>query len=473
VHTACNSSKSSFQPLGSRRVEAAFNAGRVSSDAGVLLLRETAEALALFPLLEECFVDHRDPSRVEHSLKELLAQRIFALACGYEDLNDHDYLRDDPLFAVAVGKRDPFGQQRLRSRDKGTALASHSTLNRIELAPAQLDDHRRDLKILHNPEALEDLLVDLFLDAHREAPASIVLDVDATDNPLHGRQEGRFFHGYYDCYCYKPLYIFCGDDILAAKLQTADGDEARGALPELQRVVDHIRSRWPDVHILIRGDSAYCRDALMDWCESTDGVDFLVGIAKNTRLLRMIETELEDVRVLSEAAEEPVRQFVELRYRTLETWSRERRVVAKAEHIIGKANPRFVITSLSIEDVGAKALYEEMYCARGDMENRIKEQQLGLFADRSSAHTLRANQVRLWLSAFAYVLVATFRRAALHGTTMARAQAWTLRERLFKIGALVRVSARRVWVSMSSAFPHQELFTRALTQLRASYPDVF
>jgi len=454
-------------------VEAAFNAGRVSSDAGVLLLRETAEAIGLFPQLEECFLDHRDPRRIDHSLQELLAQRIFALACGYEDLNDHDALRNDPLFAVAVGKRDPFGEKRRRSRDKGSALASPATLNRIELAPAHLDPHRRELKILHHPEAIEDLLVDLFLDTRREAPASIVLDVDATDVPLHGDQEGRFYHGYYDCYCYKPLYIFCGDELLAAKLQTSDVDEGYGALPELQRVIHHIRSRWPDVHILIRGDSGYCRDALMDWCEGTERVDFLIGMARNSRLLRRIESELEEVRVLSRATEEPVRKFAELRYRTRESWSRERRVVAKAEHIIGKSNPRFVVTSLSIEDMDAKTLYEKVYCARGDMENRIKEQQLGLFADRASAHTLRANQVRLWLSSFAYVLVSTFRRTALHGTTMARAQAWTLRARLFKIGALVRASARRIFVSMSTAFPYQALFARALVQLRASYPSVF
>jgi hypothetical protein len=463
----------SFQPLGRRRVEAAFDAGRVSSDGGVLLLRETAEAMALFPLLAECFVDHRDPARVEHSVEEILAQRVLALACGYEDLNDHDTLRTDPLFAVAVGKRDPFGHGRARDRDKGTPLAGHSTLNRIELASATLDAQRPDLKVLHDPEALEDLLVDLFLDAHAEPPDTIILDVDATDNPLHGHQEGRFFHGYYDCYCYMPLYVFCGDHLLLAKLQTADGDEAKGALPEMQRLVAHIRHRWPDVRILIRGDAAYCRDALMDWCENTDGLDYLVGIARNSRLVGMIESDLAEVRALAEASGEAVRKFVELRYRTLDSWSRERRVVAKAEHLPGKANPRFVVTSLPIEDIAAKALYEDVYCARGDMENRIKEQQLGLFADRTSAHTMRSNQVRLWLSAFAYVLVDTLRRTALRGTQMARAQAWTLRNRLFKIGALVRVSVRRIKVSLSSAFPHQALFAKALTQLRASYPDVF
>jgi hypothetical protein len=454
-------------------VVAEFDAGRVSSDGGVLLLRETAEAMALFPQMAECFADHRDPSRVEHSVEELLTQRVLALACGYEDLNDHDTLRTDPLFAVAVGKRDPYGYRRARERDKGAPLASHSTLNRLELASAVLDEQRPDLKILHDSHALEDLLVDLFLDAHRYPPACIVLDVDATDNPLHGRQEGRFFHGYYDCYCYMPLYVFCGDHLLLAKLQTADGDEAAGALPELQRLVAHIRHRWPEVRILIRGDSSYCRDALMDWCENTDGVDYVVGIARNTRLVGMIESDLAEVRELAEASGEAVRRFVDLRYRTLESWSRERRVVAKAEHLPGKDNPRFVVTSLPGEASSARALYEDVYCARGDMENRIKEQQLGLFADRTSAHTMRSNQLRLWLSAFAYVLVDTFRRTALRGTKMARAQAWTLRNRLFKIGALVRVSVRRVKVSLSSAFPHQALFAKALTQLRASYPDVF
>ena len=473
MQTQRTPTRMSFNPLGRRQVEVAFDGGRISSDGGVVLLRETADAMALFPLLADCFRDHRDRSRIEHSVEELVAQRILALACGYEDLNDHDELREDPLFAVAVGKSDPTGTERPRQRDVGAPLAGHSTLNRIELAPEKLNPKRPDLKILHDGEAIERLFVDLFLDAHEEPPAEIVLDIDATDNPLHGNQEGKFFHGYYDEYCYLPLYVFCGSHLLAVKLQTADQGESKGGVPELQRIVAHIRERWPEVRILIRGDAAYCRDALMTWCEESVGIDYVVGFARNPRLLRQIEGELAQAVETCAATKKSARTFKDLRYQTENTWSRERRVVAKAEALPGKQNPRFIVTSLPVEMIDARTLYEDVYCARGDMENRIKEQQLGLFSDRTSAHTLRANQLRLWFSGLAYVLVDTLRRRALVGTELAKAQAWTLRDKLFKIGASVRVTVRRVWVSLSSAYPHAALFIRARDQLRASYPTVF
>lgn len=461
-----------FHQQGRRRVEAAFDAGRVSSDAGALLLREAAVAIGLFDKLAACFDDRRDQRRIEHSVQDLVAQRILGLACGYEDLNDHDTLRNDPVFAVAVGKKDPLGANRSRKQDRGTPLASSSSLNRLELCTSDREG-RADLKIRPNEAALERLFVDLFLDSYDQAPESIILDVDATDVPLHGKQEGRYFHGYYDAYCYLPIYIMCGNQLLAAKLETADHDELKGALPELKRVVKAIRERWPKVRILIRGDSKYCRDALMAWCEETEGLDFVVGLAKNARLIRAISEEQATVREQSEAAEEPVRIFKELRYQTKDSWTRERRVVSKVEHIPGKANPRFIVTSLPDDEYDARKLYEDVYCARGDMENRIKEQQMGLFADRASGHTKGTNQMRLWLSGFAYVLVETLRRTALKGTKLEKAQAWTLRNRLFKIGGLVRVSVRRIRLSLSSAFPLQDVFIQALENLRISFPAVF
>ncbi len=473
MSTACIQPSHSFQALGRRRVEAAFDAGRVSSDGGLLLLREAAEAIGLFSMLANCFVNHLDQRRVERSVKQLVAQRVLALAAGYEDLNDHDTLRADPLLALAVGKEDVFGEDRARARDRGSALAGHSTLNRIELAPATLDSARRDLKIIHKPEAIENLFVDIALDAHPKAPKRIILDVDTTDDPLHGRQEGRFFHGYYRSYCYLPLYIFWGDHLLAAKLRTAESTDIPGVVAEFERVVGRIRRRWPEVEIWIRGDSGFCRDELLSWCERTERVEYIIGQARNVRLQKEIHTEMEEVVAEVKEGGEAVRRFSELRYRTLDSWSCERRVIAKVEALVGKRNPRFVVTSLTKEQVNAKTLYEELYCARGDMENRIKEQQLGMFADRLSAHTLRANQLRLWLSGLAYVLVDALRRIGLKGTEMARAQVWTIRTRLLKVGCLVRRSVRRFRIALSSAFPLQAIWATAIKQLHLSAPGVF
>jgi DDE family transposase len=451
--TECNSSYLDFPMIGSRQVLADFNGGDITSDGGALLLRTTEELTGILRQFAACFTDHRNPDLIEHPLKDLIAQRVYGLALGYEDLNDHDDLRRDPLLATVVGKDDPTGKTRQRQRDRGKALAGKSTLNRLELTPIGADQDSRYKKITCNTREVERLLVTLFLQAHREPPARIVLDLDATDDPIHGHQLGRFFHGYYKNYCYLPLYIFCGDHLLCARLRPADIDASAGALKQLLRIVAQIREAWPKVEITIRGDSGFCRDPILSWCEA-NGVDYLFGLAQNKRLLALITAEQEQARQEFERTTEPARVFAELRYRTLDSWSCERRVVAKAEHLAKGANPRFVVTSLAVEDRTAKGLYEEDYCGRGEAENRIKEQQLHLFADRTSAATMRANQIRLFFSSIAYVLMNALRRLGLAGTDLAEAQCQTIRLKLLKIGALVRVTVRKVWVSLASSCPY-------------------
>jgi hypothetical protein len=467
--TECTPGQLEFQGLAKRNVVAAFDAGRVSSDAGVLLLREVAERSGLIGRFAGCFQDFRKPEMIEPTVEQLIAQRVLANACGYEDLNDHDVLRDDALLAVAAGKSDPTGQTRKLARDRGHGLAGKSTLNRLELTPAEVLPGARYHKIVYDGPALERFFVEAFLDAHAGAPEALVLDVDATDDPLHGHQEGRFFHGYYGNYCYLPLYVFCGDFLLCAKLRQANQDGAAGAPEEIARIVGQIRERWPEVSIVVRGDSGFAREALMSWCEA-NGVDYVLGLQRNSRLEAEIAEELAQARLDCEASGTAARRFKDFAYRTKDSWSRERRVVGKAEQLVGKTNPRFVVSSLSPERWEASALYERLYCARGDMENRIKEQQLALFADRTSTATMRANQLRLWLASLSYVLVNELRRVGLAGTSLARAQAGTIRTRLLKIGALVRISVRRVYVSLSSVFPLQRLFARALLQIQQAYP---
>ena len=466
--TGCNRSGLRFHPLGRRKVQAGFDAPAVSSDAGLLLLREVATSMALFELAAECFKDFRDPGRVEHSVESLLAQRVLALACGYEDLNDHSWLQQDPLFAVAIGKGDPLGADRRRTGDRGKALASPATLNRLENTPANIADARADQRLVHDPEALRDLLVDLAMDSQEASPDEIVLDLDATDDRVHGKQEGRFFHGYYDGYCFLPLYVFWGDRLLAAELRPANQDGAAGSLEAVERIVKKLRQRWPEVRIIVRADSGFARDWLMTWCEQTPGVDFVLGLARNQRLSPMLAPEMARMRRRVEETGQPHRCYKELRYRTQDSWSAERRVIGKAEVTGDKENPRFVVTSIPVDELDATALYR-FYCQRGEMENRIKEQQLDLFADRTSAHRFRANQLRLWFASLAYVLIDELRRRGLRSTELERAHAGTIRLRLLKIGALVRVSVRRVAVSMSSAFPLQELFQTVLENLRASF----
>jgi hypothetical protein len=468
VRTDCTSDQLEFQGLGRRRVVARFDAGRASSDGGgALLLREVAERTGWLRGFARCFRDGREAARTEHSVETLVAQRVLGIALGYEDLNDHETLRDDALFALAAGQVDVTGERRVRERDRGHALAGKSTLNRLEHGrPGPSRYHR----IEADDEALARVITECGLDGEPGVPERIVLDFDTTDDPLHGHQEGRFFHGYYGGYCYLPLYVFWGDRLLAAKLQTADHDAAAGAVGELSRIVGQIRERWPTVEIWLRADSGFAREGLMAWCEA-NGVGFVLGLARNARLQRAIGGELHEVKERCEAAGEAVRAFVELDYRTRKTWSRSRRVVAKAEWLPGKANPRFVVTSLPADRFAGRELYEAIYCARGDMENRIKEQQLDLFADRTSTATLRANQLRLWFASMAYALIAELRRVGLAGTALARAQAGTIRLRLFKIAALVRISARRIVISLSSVYPLQALFAQVLANLQRAAPS--
>jgi hypothetical protein len=462
--TECNGAYLDFPMLGPRQVLADFGGGDISSDGGALLLRETERLTGIIRQFATCFTDHRNPDLTEHSVEHLLAQRVYGLALGYEDLNDHDDLRRDPLLATVVGKADPTGQTRQRPRDRGKALAGKSTLNRLELTPVGADEDSRYKKITCHTHDVERLFVTLFLQAHSRPPERIVLDLDATDDPIHGHQLGRFFHGYYKSYCYLPLYIFCGDHLLCARLRPSDIDACAGSVKHLKRIVAQIRQAWPEVKIVIRADSGFCREEILRWCED-HGVDYVLGLAQNPRLVKAIVAESERARQQFEATREPARIFAELRYQTLDTWSRERRVVAKAEHLAKGPNPRFVVTSLSTEARPTRPLYEEDYCGRGEMENRIKEQQLHLFADRTSARTMRANQVRLFFSSIAYVLLEALRRLGLAGTELACAQCQTIRLKLLKIGALVRVTVRKVWVRLSSGSPHAAVFRRVHANL--------
>ena len=465
MKTECNAQQLEFHGLGRRAVVGQFDGGKISSDSGGLLLREVEGRTHIVKRLAECFVDHRNPDLIEHSLETLVKQRVMGLALGYEDLNDHDALRHDPLLALLSDNPDVSGNRRKRARDKGCALAGKSTLNRLELTPFDADEASRYKKIVAHPEAMDDLLVDLFLEAYDSAPEEIIVDVDATDDPLHGHQEGRFFHGYYRSYCYLPLYIFCDEHLLCARLRTADQDGAAGTVEELARIIERIRVSWPQTRIIVRGDSGFCRDDLMTWCEA-QGVEYVLGLAKNSRLKGAIAIEMAEAKVEYEATQQASRVFRDFRYRTRKSWSCERRVIGKAEHLAKGENPRFVVTSLPAEALDARALYEVLYCGRGDMENRIKEQQLALFADRTSTHEMRSNQLRLYFSSFAYVLMQTLRRLGLNGTPMAKAQCDTIRLKLFKIGAQIRISVRRVWIAFSESYPYAELFRQILQRLQ-------
>jgi hypothetical protein len=462
MFTECTTKSLAFQAVAGRAVVARFDGGTLTSDGGALLLRETDRATGLLARFAACFTDHRDPARVTHPVEALVRQRVYGLALGYEDLNDHDALRHDPLVAVLA-----------ESADLAAPGAGKSTLNRLELTGATVAAQARYKKITVDHDAVDRLFVDLFVQAHATTPPTeIVLDLDATDDPVHGAQEGRFFHGYYGHYCYLPLYIFAGEHLLCARLRPADRDASAGALEEVERLVAQLRAAWPTVRIVLRADSGFCRDALMTWCE-THGVDYVFGLAKNARLIALIEDELADAAAQCATTGRPARVFAERTYQTLDSWSCARRVVAKAEQLTaptddgeGKRNPRFVVTSLSRSQVDARTLYEAVYCARGEMENRIKEQQLMLFADRTSAATLRANQLRLYYSSVAYVLLAALRRLGLAGTALARAQCTTIRLTLLKIGARIRITVRKVWLALASGCPNAVLFAQVHAHLR-------
>lgn len=457
MQTHCISSQLEFEGFDGRKVVAGFDGGAITSDAGALLLRHVDKALGLFDRVAACFVDRRDPDLTVHSVRTLVGQRIAAIALGYEDVDDHDTLRHDPVLALLSRSLTP-------KRDDCAVLAGKSTLNRLELSRPEPTRYH---KISCDKAAMESLFVDLFLEAHDKPPAEIVLDLDATDDPLHGQQEGRFFHGYYNCYCYLPLYIFCGRHLLSARLRRSNIDASAGAVEEVERIVARIREAWPGVRIILRADSGFTREELMAWCEA-HRVDYIFGLARNQRLEARIAPALADACLALRRSGEAARVFRDFMWSTKDSWSRRRRVIAKAEWTTLGANPRFIVTSLKPKHWAARALYEDLYCARGDMENRIKECQLDLYADRTSAHTMRANQLRLWFASFAYVLICALRRLGLAHTRLANATCGTIRLKLLKIGAQVRVSVRRIKIAMASACPHANEFALAHARICAA-----
>ena len=439
----CTQPSFTFAEHGRRQVVARFDGGTITSDGGGVLLRQLEQRSGIVWQFAACFRDHRQPAQVEHSVRELVSQRVYGLVLGYEDLNDHDQLRSDPLLALLSGKQDLAGKQRRRAQDRGNPGAGKSTLNRLEGTPADADSSSRYKKIVLGTGAVDRLLTDLYIQSQPRQPKRIVLDLDATDDRLHGHQEGRFFHGYYGHYCYLPLYIFAGEQLLCARLRPANIDASAGSLEEVQRIVEQLRRMWPEAEILLRADSGFCRDEIMSWCEA-NGVDYVFGLARNERLQRRIKGRMK--------------------------LARRRRVVAKAEYLAKGENPRFVVTSLTAEQAPAQQLYETIYCARGEMENRIKEQQLGLFADRTSTAEFRSNQIRLYFSSIGYCLLETLRRLGLAGTKMARAQAGTIRLRLLKIGARIRITARKVWISLATGYPWAGEFEQVYENLERGEP---
>src|SRR3712207_2818383 len=443
--TECSPALFDFAPVAGRAVVAGFDGGAITSDAGALLLGAADRAIGLVRRFAACFPDARAPERVEHEIATLVGQRVFGIALGYEDLVGHDHLRHDPALAILVGKLEA-------RRPCCAPLAGKSTLNRLEHAPS--GEPGRYHRIGHDAAAVEALFVDLFLDAHRSPPRQIVLDLDATDAPLHGHQEGRFFHGYYDCHCCLPLYVFCGRHPLAAKLRRSNIDGSAGALEEVERIVRRIRARWPRVRILLRADSGFARGAIMAWCEA-NRVDFVFGLARNARLVEELAIDLAWAEEEEARTGQSARRFKDFRWSTLDSWSRRRRVVGKAEWTRGEPNPRFAVTSLKPRECDARILYERVYCARGDMENRVKECQLDLFAGRASAASMRANQLRLWFAAMAYVLLRALRRIGLAHTQFAEATCRTLRLALLRIGAQVRRSVRRISAASASPWPRR------------------
>ncbi len=483
--TDCIPEQFQFKRVKSRQVIVNFKGGTVTSDAGLTLIADLDQKLKITSRLASCFQDYRQPNRIEHSLGSLVAQRVYGLVQGYEDLNDHDQLRHDPMFALAVGKIIGEGIQPV-------VLAGKSTLNRLEHCP-ETEIHRNESRyhrIGHDTTAIEKLFVEWFLESYTQPPKTIVLDLDVTDDQVHGEQEGAFFNTYYDGVCYAPLYIFCGKHLLVAKLRPSNVDPADSALEELKRVIEQIRSRWSDVGILVRGDSAYAREEIMEWCESQVGIDYVFGITKNSRLMRMTLETQRQARVSYEHTLQTVESFLEtlfhpseelkevenlvlpcvlyrsLNYQTEKSWSRFRRVVSKVEYSHKGVNVRFVVTSIPTKKVPPSELYTQKYCPRGEMENRFKEQQLELFSDRTSTHTFEGNQLRLWFSSVAYVLMNALRSRCLATTELRAAQVGTIRTKLLKLGARLLVSVRRVLVSISSGCPYQDIFATAYRYLQ-------
>lgn len=434
--TICTSDPIRFQGVKGRKVAAIFSGQTITSDGGGVLLRAADEAIGLLPRVARLFADSRRRASCAHSVENLLRQRVYALALGYEDLNDHDELRHDPALQTAVGR--------------DVVMASASTLCRFE--------NSVDAKSLW---ALSSVLVDTFIESYQKAPEEIILDFDATDDEVHGKQEGRFFHGYYDHYCFLPLYVFCGNHLLAAYLRPSNIDGAKHSLGLLGLLVKRLREVWPKTRIVVRADSGFCRWKFMRWCDSY-GIDYILGLAKNANLLREAQPLLDEVHECFMQTGRKQKVFEETRY-AAKTWDKERRIIIKAEHLEKGSNPRFVVTSL---DGSPEELYKD-YCARGEMENRIKEQQLCLFADRTSCSKWLPNQFRVLLSALAYTLINAIRQRALAGTELARARCDTIRLKLLKIGASVVRNTRRVTLMLSESCPHKTLFRLAASRLLA------
>jgi len=440
--TECNGKRLAFSSLKRQKIVADFNGGRLTSDAGALLLREVDRRLGLTQALADCITDPRDPAKVRHDVRTMLAQRIFGIALGYEDLNDHQTLRDDPLMAVLAQRRP----------DPDEPLASPSTLCRFENAVTRPSQVR-----------MSAVLVETFIASYPEPPAEIILDFDPTDDPVHGNQVNRFFHGYYDGYCFLPLYVFCGDHLLASYLRPSNIDGAKHARAILKLLVDRIRQDWPDTRIIFRGDSGFCRWKLLRWCERHE-IGYVVGTARNKVLERLASPFTEAAQAAFDKTGDKQRDFHEFEY-AAGTWDRKRRIIVKAEHLEKGPNTRFVVTNLT---EAPQEIYDDRYAARGDMENRIKEQQLGLFADRTSCHDFAANQFRLLLASAAYVLIEHLRRVVLDGTELGRAQVGTIRVKLLKVAARVVTSVRRVVFHLTSSYPCQDTFRLLVARLTAS-----
>jgi len=455
-----------FDDLGAREVKADFSGGHLSSDGGVLLLRQIDRGMGISRALAGCFSDARNQVFVDHSLEELLAQRLNGLALGYEDLNDHDSLRLDPLLAVAAGKSDPLGKDRLH--DQSCALAGSSTLNRLELSNNKTSRYH---KLSHDPRQIEQLLLEMSVRCLPKHASEIVLDLDGMGHLLHGFQEGRHFSAYYDGYCYQPLYVVCGAIPLWTQLRTGDCDAKEDVLAALKKIIAVIRKRCRKARILIRGDSGFCREELMAFCEGQKEVYYVLGLAKNSVLVEQVEKAMFWAAARRCLTGQACREFNEFEYQTVRSWSRSRRVVGKAEVTLEGANPRFVVTNLPKEGfgkadpLGAQRVYEEVYCARGNMENVLKQQVLDLEADRMSTHFMASNQLRLWLATFAYLMMDRLRALTLHGTELAQATAGTIRVKLLKVAAAVKVSVRRVYVQFCSAFPMQQIYAACLKRL--------
>lgn len=478
-----------FGTIKGKKVIANFSGGRITSDAGIVLLAELDKKLKITTRFSECFQDYRHLSYVDYTVRQLLAQRVYGIILGYEDVNDHDKIRHDPALAIAL--------EQLNFLDSNEGiLAGKSTINRLEYCPETIINQElsRYHKIEHNPQEIERAFGEIFLDSSKKPPGQIILDMDVTDDQVHGNQEGAFFNPYYKGVCYAPLYIFCGHHLLVAKLRSSNVDPADGALEQLQRIIGLIREKWQNTHIIIRGDSAYSREDIMSWCEAQKGVDYVLAIATNSQLkLRAshiiekskadYETRLEPVTKLREtlfSADEELLEakklvpeaiwYRSISYKTQKSWSRTRRVVTKVCHGHQGLKIRHVVTSLPASKIPPSKLYTDKYCPRGEMENRIKEQQLDLFADRTSTQIFESNQLRLWLSSMAYVLVQAFRQHCLRKTSFALSTVGTIRLSLLKLGAKITISYRRILIAIATACPYQDILAIAYKRIQA-LPD--